>query len=325
VRAIRRETPDVWTLDLDPAGGHYDYLPGQYALVGVDQDRHVRAYTLSSTPGVTPGLSLTVRRIENGIGSTWLTARVQPGDRLRLSAAQGRFTPEHAPGDAYLLLAAGCGITPVMSMTRWLLTHRPGTPVTVLYHARREQDVIFADEWRALQQRHPCQLTLHRLIREHGREHTQLSATLLSGLVPDIAARTVMSCGPETYMAAASALARQLGVPEARIHSETFLPKNVPAVETAPADAPRHQIVLEPWGDRAETARGGNLLAALEAQGIPMIAACRSGDCGSCKVKVLSGDYRMGAQSALSAQELADGWVLACCCSVEGDLVVSQG
>ncbi|TDR73279.1 NADH oxidoreductase Hcr [Paludibacterium purpuratum] len=324
MRAVRRETPDVWTLELEP-GGHYDYLPGQYALVGVDHDRQVRAYTLSSTPGLSTGLSLTVRRIEQGIGSNWLTGQVQPGDTLRLSPAQGRFTPGHAPGDAYLFLAAGCGITPVMSMTRWLLSHRPEVHLTVLYHVRREQDVIFADEWRALVRQYPRQLTLHRLIREHGREHTQLSATLLAGLVPDIAARTVMSCGPESYMQSASLLASQLGVPSERIHSETFLPKNTPAVEAVPVDAPRHRIVLEPWGDRAEAVQGGNLLAALEAQGVPMIAACRSGDCGSCKLKVLSGDYRMGAQTALSAQELAEGWVLACCCSVEGDLVVSQG
>ncbi|MCW3478229.1 2Fe-2S iron-sulfur cluster-binding protein [Neisseriaceae bacterium JH1-16] len=324
VRAIRQETPSVWTLELTPPPD-YTYLPGQYALVDIADGRALRAYTLSSSPGLHEHLHLTVRRLPEGLGSSWLTSQVQVGDTLQLSTAQGRFTPEHAPGSDYLLLAGGCGVTPVMAIARWLLAQRPDTSLVVLYHAQNPAELIFAAEWRELTQRYPDQLCLHRLVdREPDAESRQapLSRELLAELVPDIAERTVMCCGPAGYMTLAAELAASLGVPPERFHHEAFQAAAVAALDEAADDGVRHRVRLQPWGDEAEVGHGGNLLAALEAQAIPMTAVCRNGECGSCKVKVLEGDYVQGAQTALSEAELADGYALACCCAVHGDLVI---
>ncbi|MDN0074550.1 2Fe-2S iron-sulfur cluster-binding protein [Crenobacter sp. SG2303] len=324
VRAIRRETPDVWTLELSPPPD-YRYLPGQYALVGIDGGRALRAYTLSSSPALNDFLSITVRRLSGGLGSGWLTGEVQVGDTLWLSTAQGNFTPEHAPDSDYLFLAGGCGVTPVMAITRWLLAHRPDATLVVLYHAQTPADLIFAAEWTRLEQRYPKRLRLHRLVDrapDAACRQAPLSRELLAELVPDIARRTVMCCGPAGYMALAAELAESLGVPAERFHHEAFQAAAVAALDEAADDGVRHRVLLQPWGDEAEVAHGGNLLAALEAQQIPVTAACRSGQCGSCKVKVLEGDFELGEQSALSEAELADGYALACCCSVHGDLVI---
>lgn len=125
VHHIHQETPDVWTLSLINHD-FYPYKAGQYALVSIrNGSETLRAYTISSTPGLSEFITLTVRRIDGGAGSEWLTGEVKVGDYLWLSEAQGEFSCENILSERYLLLAAGCGVTPVMAMRRWLAKHRP--------------------------------------------------------------------------------------------------------------------------------------------------------------------------------------------------------
>ena len=148
VHHITQETPDVWTISLI-CHDYYPYRAGQYALVSVRNSAEtLRAYTISSTPGVSEYITLTVRRIDDGVGSQWLTRDVKRGDYLWLSDAMGEFTCDDKAEDKFLLLAAGCGVTPIMSMRRWLAKNRPQADVRVIYNVRTPQDVIFADEWR---------------------------------------------------------------------------------------------------------------------------------------------------------------------------------
>lgn len=112
VNNIIQETDDVYTLELI-AQDFYPYEPGQYALVSIRNSANVmRAYTLSSTPGLSRYITLTVRRIDNGVGSQWLTKEVKPGDQLWLSDPKGEFTCSQIVSDNYLLVAGGCGVTP---------------------------------------------------------------------------------------------------------------------------------------------------------------------------------------------------------------------
>lgn len=98
--------------------------------------------------GVSEYITLTVRRIDEGTGSQWLTREVKRGDYLWLSDAMGEFTCDDKAEDKFLLLAAGCGVTPIMAMRRWLAKHRPQADVQVIYNVRSPEDVIFAEEWR---------------------------------------------------------------------------------------------------------------------------------------------------------------------------------
>ena len=108
VHHIHQETPDVWTLSL-LCHDYYPYRAGQYALVSVRNSAEtLRAYTISSTPGVSEYITLTVRRIDDGAGSQWLTRDVKRGDYIWLSDAQGDFTCDDKTEDKFLLLAAGC-------------------------------------------------------------------------------------------------------------------------------------------------------------------------------------------------------------------------
>ncbi|ESE89382.1 HCP oxidoreductase, NADH-dependent [Salmonella enterica subsp. enterica serovar Paratyphi B str. SARA56] len=143
VHHIRQETPDVWTIAL-LCHDYYPYRAGQYALVSVRNSAEtLRAYTLSSTPGVSEYITLTVRRIEDGTGSQWLTHDIKRGDYIWLSDAMGDFTCDDKTEDKFLLLAAGCGVTPIMSMRRWLAKYRPQADVQVIFNVRSPDDVIF--------------------------------------------------------------------------------------------------------------------------------------------------------------------------------------
>lgn len=334
---IHQETRDVWTLSLQPSPP-YTYQPGQYALVHVGNESNtVRAYTLSSSPDVSPHLSITVRRIPDGQGSTWLTENVKIGDTLWLSDAQGEFTcAPHSDDARYLMLGAGCGITPLMSMARWLLAFRPHTHITLLYHASDVTELIFAEHWQQLAARFPQQLTVHLLARQPywpDELRSRLNQATLEMLVPDIRERIVMTCGPEGYMQSAVQLTKALGVPAEQIHQEAFFTPSMPVADANNATA----CTLEEETTAPRMARmhirhalrdidipvGTSLLAAMEQHNLPVFAACRAGVCGSCKVQIIEGDVETSSQSGLTPAEIEQGYVLACSCRVKQDFTLA--
>ncbi|RNM24455.1 NADH oxidoreductase [Dickeya undicola] len=319
VHSLHQETPDVWTLSLI-SHDFYPWQPGQYALVSIaNSSETLRAYTLSSSPGLSPFITFTVRRLDNGTGSRWLTEQVKPGDYLWISDAQGEFTCTHAVSDRYLMLAAGCGITPIMSMTRWLLVNRPNTNVQVIFNVRSPQHVIFADEWQALRQRYPQQLQLILMAEqqaEAGFLSGRLTESLLSQQVPDIASRTVMTCGPQPYMQQVETFCLQAGVPPTRIFKEQFgAPEN--AVDD---DGEQLTMTIRHSLQQLKVPIGISLLAALESHQLPVNAACRAGVCGSCKTRILSGSYTTTSTMTLTPDDIENGYVLACSCQLQGDV-----
>lgn len=322
VHSIRQETPDVWTLSLiNP--DFYPYQPGQYALVCISgSEETLRAYTLSSSPGQSPFIQLSIRRLADGRGSRWLTQEVRPGDYLWLSDAQGEFTCQRAVSERYLMLAAGCGVTPIMSMCRWLMAARPEVDVQVIFSVRSPSDVIFADEWRTLSARYPQRLHL-TLLAEHdavpGFLSGRITREILQQQSGDIEQRTVMTCGPAPYMRQVESLCRELGVPAASFFKEQF------HGEQDPEEVQGSQLKITQTRPLREfhSPVGSTLLFALEQHKIPVAAACRAGVCGSCKTQILSGDYTTTSTMTLTADEIAQGYVLACSCRLQGNIVLA--
>jgi len=269
----------------------------------------LRAYTISSTPGISEYITLTVRRIDEGAGSQWLTHDVKRGDYIWLSDAQGDFTCDDKPEDKFLLLAAGCGVTPVMSMRRWLAKNRPQADVEVIFSVRSPQDVIFADEWR----NYPVTLVAENNATE-GFVAGRLSRELLQS-VPDIASRTVMTCGPAPYMDIVEEEVKALGV--TRFFKEQFF---TPVAEAATSGLKFTKLQpAKTFFGRV----GSTLLDALESNNVPVVAACRAGVCGCCKTKVVDGHYTVNSTMTLTDAEVAEGYVLACSCHPQGDLVLA--
>lgn len=310
IHDIRKETPDVWTLSLI-CPDFYPYLPGQHALVSINSsDTTLRAYTLSSTPGVSRFITLTVRRLPGGAGSQFLTQQVKRGDYIWLSDARGEFTWRPDAHARYLLLAAGCGVTPIMSLYRAIKLHQPDADVQVIYSVRTPQDVIFADEWH----HYPVTLVASRASAP-GFIAGHLSREMLAS-IPDIASRTVMACGPISYMDFVENAVRELGV--THFSKEAFY---VPEV----AETHREMLKFTKLNPAATFSApvGTTLLAAMESNHIAITAACRAGVCGCCKTRVVSGKYRVTSTMTLSETDIAEGYVLACSCHPETALTLA--
>jgi NADH oxidoreductase Hcr len=238
---------------------------------------------------------------------------------LWLSDAQGEFSCQHYPSDRYLMLAAGCGVTPIMSMSRWLVANRPECDIQVIFNVRIPADVIFATEWWQLCAAHP-QLSLTLMAEQDAQPgflSGRISAQVLQQRVPDLTQRMVMTCGPAPYMAQVEQLCQQLGVPAEQFHKEQF--------HTPEAEEQSAQLTMR-IGQPLREFRvpiGSTLLAALEAHKQPVNAACRAGVCGSCKTQILDGDYTTTSTMTLTPAEIAQGYVLACSCQLQGDVTLA--
>ncbi|MCH6163284.1 FAD-binding oxidoreductase [Streptomyces marispadix] len=201
VAEVRRETPSAVTLVLEDVGerpGPFGFRPGQFFTLVADIDgrRVRRAYSASSAPG-SSRLEVTVKHIEGGRFSTHVHRGLRAGDRLALHGPSGSFHAEPQPPDETVLVAAGSGVTPMMSMLRAQLdVRRPRGRIALLYSSRNADEIIFADELTRLAEAHPDRLSVtHVLTRRDGRLDADGVRRWVTGLSPARDARYYV-CGP---------------------------------------------------------------------------------------------------------------------------------
>lgn len=348
VLAIVQETPDVRTFRLGSVDGGplpFAFQPGQFLNLHLNlKGRRVnRSYTLASAPTQTQHCELTIRREPGGLASSFLHDEVKPGVRLDVSGPQGRFIFTGETADRVLLIAGGVGITPVMSILRFLTDHNWSGRIWFLFSARTEHDLIFRDELVGLQARCPnlqlC-LTLTRC-DEHcswqGRRG-RISESLLKEFVPDIAQVPAYLCGPTEMVRETRELLSRLGVPDSQIHTEAFggrksnqgRPAATPGAWPAarplahvPNTAHQSQVIRFIRSEQVSAMTpDATILDAAEALSIPVTSECRSGICGQCRIRMISGDVEMDCAEALTSSERAQGFVLACQARAKSDLVV---
>lgn len=341
VARVFAETPDVRTFRLAPVGGGelpFDYQPGQYLNLAltIGGRRVNRSYTIASSPSRTGYVEITVKRKQGGWGSHHVHDAFVEGALVKVGAPAGRFTFTGAGADRVLLLSGGVGITPVMAMLRWLTDRAWTGQIYFVTSVRTPADVIFADELAYLAARFPnLHLVITATATADGDGWTgrrgQITAELLREHVPELARTPVYLCGPEPMMIAMRALLTSEGVPVDAIHTEAFVSPPTPA-----ADEPDALVLDEPappalLGDRLvpirfqRSGKSGELsgdrtvLEAAEDAGLDLPFECRSGICGQCKCKLVSGNVTMDVQDALSSAERAQGYILACQARPAGD------
>ncbi|MFJ5838758.1 2Fe-2S iron-sulfur cluster-binding protein [Streptomyces shenzhenensis] len=317
IAEVRRETPSAVTLVLEDAGenpGSFDFRPGQFFTLVADIDgRPVRrAYSASSAPG-SPRLEVTVKHVEGGRFSTHVHRSLRAGDRLAVRGPSGSFHAEPQPPDEIVLVAAGSGVTPMMSMIRTQLADRPGRGrIALLYSSRSAEEIIFADELTRLAKDRPDRLSVtHVLTRRDGRLDADGIRRWITGLSPARDAH-YYTCGPEPLMDAVQTALTGLGVPDERVHHERYTSgaadtgttATVPQEMTVEEDGhPVGTVVVEP---------GQTLLDAGLAAGLPMPYSCTVGNCGDCMVRLRSGEVTQNEPNCLTPQQQADGYVLTC-------------
>jgi len=318
VDRIVQETPDVRTFRLSSVDGSplpFFHQAGQHLTLKLKIGGRTiyRNYTIASSPSLREACELTIKRDERGLASRFLHDDLREGQLLEITAAGGSFTFPAAPDtQAIALIAGGVGITPLMSILRHLIeTNWPGQ-IHLLNANKTETDIIFRKELDAFAAGHPNLHIIHTLTRGAGETWQgrtgRIDAELLRS-IPDLAEIPVYLCGPAEMIAGTQQLLRTLNVPEKNIHTESF---GTPAAATGSLSETVYQVEFARSGIQVAGSSNRPLLEVAEENAIPWDSECRSGICGTCKCRLLSGSVLMPTQEALSEEERAAGVILLC-------------
>ena len=322
VARIFNETAEVRTFRLvDPAGGAlpFSYLPGQFLTLTVNIDGKTvkRSYTIASSPARLGSCEITVRREAQGAVSAHLHDSVHEGDLLQVTGPSGKFSFTGEDRDSIVLIGGGVGVTPMMSVLRYLTDRSWQGEVYFVYGSKSDENVIYRDEIEYLRARYPnvrAVLVAEKAdSRRWPHETGFVTKDLLSRVIPGIAGRHVHLCGPPPMMSAVKAALQELGVPAGQIETEVFIGKERPQ-PAAPAlsAAPAAVVTFVRSNRSAPLPPDRTVLEAAEDAGVEIDYSCRSGVCGACKVKLLAGSVAMEVEDGLTPEEKSQGLVLAC-------------
>jgi ring-1,2-phenylacetyl-CoA epoxidase subunit PaaE len=327
VAAVERLCADAVAVTFDvPAelAGRFAFRAGQSLTVRRPADLADvrRTYSICAAEGERPRIG--VREVPGGLVSSWLVHEVRPGDEIEVAPPSGTFTPDLAAGGRHVLIAAGSGITPVLSIAASLL-RRPGAQVGVLYGNRRAETVMFAEELADLKDAHRSGLELVHLLSREAREVELLSGrldaakmrTLLPLLIDVRAVDHWWLCGPFGMVTDATGVLGEFGVAPERIHRELFWVDEAPPEllrEERLPDGPASEVtvILDGRSTTATVAEGNTVLEGAQRARPDLPFACKGGVCGTCRARLVEGEVRMRRNFALEPAELAAGFVLTC-------------
>ncbi|WP_328912121.1 MULTISPECIES: 1,2-phenylacetyl-CoA epoxidase subunit PaaE [unclassified Streptomyces] len=306
--------------------GEFAHRPGQSLTLRreIEGRDERRSYSICSPAGAAPRIG--VREVPGGLFSSWLVHEVRPGDMVEVMAPTGFFTPDPGTPGHHVLIAAGSGITPMVSIAESVLAADLRSRVTLFYGNRRTATVMFADELADLKDLYPDRLQIaHVLSREpreaelfSGRLDARRLSALIDGLVDVGSADHWWLCGPHGMVTDAQKVLAELGVPEERVHQELFFADDEPVTETRhedrAADGPVSQvtIVLDGRATTAALPMDGTVLEGAQRTRPDLPFACKGGVCGTCRALVTEGAADMRRNFALEAAEVSAGYVLTC-------------
>ena len=317
VAAVIAETDEACSLVFDlPADlvQAFHYQPGQFLTLRIPSDRDgsvARCYSLCSSPLTGDPMAVTVKQTADGYASHWIADNVKPGSVLDVLPPAGMFVPSSLDDD-FLLLAAGSGITPVMSILKSVLAAGRGR-VVLVYANRDEQSVIFASALKDL-----AAVAKSRLLIVHWLDVLQglPAADQLASLVRPFAAYQIFASGPDPFLSVVRAAASAAGVAPRAVHVERFV-----SLQHNPFDAPEPvaggiAATLEVTLDGATTSlawsAGTRMLDVLIDADLDPPFSCREGICGACACQLTGGKVEMASNEVLDEADIADGLILAC-------------
>ena len=324
VKRVERLTEDSAAITLavpDNLAGAFDFKAGQSLTIRRGEER--RSYSICAPAGSAPRIG--VREVAGGAVSGWLVRSLKAGDTLEVQAPSGSFTPELSVPGRHALIAAGSGITPMMSIAASVLAADDKSTVTLLYGNRRSDTVMFADEVADLKDAYPARMQIiHVLSREpqevelySGRLDAKRLAALLPVTVDVSGVDHWWLCGPFAMVTGAIDVLRELGVDASRIHRELFWVGDDPPAEATHEDAPAGAgasltVILDGRSSTLTLAVGTPILDGAQRARPDLPFACKGGVCGTCRAKVVSGEAVMRRNYALEEREVDAGYVLTC-------------
>lgn len=334
VAEVKRETPDAVSVRFDLPDAlreAFRFKAGQHLTFRreIDGEELRRNYSVCAAPeeGV---LRIGVKKIAGGVFSGWINDALKPGDVIEAMAPHGSFCWNFSPdaARAYAAFAGGSGITPVLSLMKTALAAEPRSRFTLFYGNRNSPGVMFLEEIAALKDRYLDRLRVFHFLEEeeeeialfNGRLDRAKTEEILALLLRPEAIDAFFICGPGPMMDAIEEALMARKVDSARILIERFTTGPLSAAQAAAARALEQKaaglkmsVTLN--GRRMQVAFDPDkhsILDNVRDAGLPAPFACKGGVCATCRAKVTAGEVSMKANYALSAQEVADGYVLTC-------------
>lgn len=311
----------------------FDFEPGQSLTLRrvVDGVEQRRTYSICAAVGAPPRIG--VREIPDGLFSSWLVHEVRPGDTVEVQPPSGSFRADPTVAARHLCIAAGSGITPMLSIAASVLAN-PGSTVTLVYGNRTAASVMFGEELADLKDAYGERFELIHVLSREPREVELFSGRLdadrlhamCTALVPLEDIDHAWICGPLGMIESARTVLEQLGVPRAKVHVELFYVDEPPPPlrhldPAVAAESTELTVVLDGRSTTAPVPRDRTLLDAAQAHRADLPFACKGGVCGTCRARVRSGGVDMVRNYALEQTEIEAGFVLTCQSYPVGDRV----
>ena len=327
------------TLDVPPQlASVFEYLPGQHVTLRatVEGEDLRRSYSISANAN-SGKLRVGIKRLPGGAFSTWATTSLKAGDIIGVMPPVGEFTvrPDPALARHRVAIAAGSGITPVLSLVSTTLESEPDSSWTVLFGNRTVNSVMFLEELEGLKDRHSARLQLFHVLSREGSDLPLLSGRIDAQKIEIVHDRLLGGrevdgwylCGPYDLVMTARATLKALGIVEERIHDELFFAGPVDVSMLPPEPPPGEgsvqlTVILDGRAvDTLMTPETSILDAALRVRSeLPF--SCKGGMCATCKGRIEEGEVTMTKNYALVDSEIEAGYVLTCQSHPLGDRVV---
>ncbi len=303
----------------------FKFVSGQYITLRqkINDQEIRRSYSLSSQPG--EALEIGVKRIENGLMSTFLTKDLKVGDYIDVMEPCGNFYLESkGKGSHYVGICAGSGITPILSMIKKVIKDDPESYFTLIYGNQRSNSVMFAEDLRSLEDNFQSQLFIHYFFsRENVSDCIQgrIDNITLQNLCDTnsnlIDADSYFLCGPGEMIDNVNSFLSSLGVEENKIHFERFYTDSnkKKILKNRVDDEIISNVTVSVDGDDFSfelSSKGDTILDAAMNAGADVPFSCKGGVCCVCKAKVIEGEIVMDQNYSLSQDEVAEGYILSC-------------
>ena len=304
----------------------YRHVPGQHVIVRATLDDEVvrRSYSICSKPGV-GSFQVGIKHLPGGVFSSFANTELRAGDVIEVTPPTGEFTVRIDPENRrhYIAIAAGSGITPVLSMIESVLADEPDSRFTLVYGNKDGRSVMFLDDLDRIKNHNPGRFALFNILSREsnmipvleGRLDEDKLIQLLTTVVDAGSATDWFLCGPAGMVEDAQSVLERGGVPSDKVHDELFY---------AGGDAPRRVASDDATGSAVKvTIDGRTSQLVVDPAGAPILDhvlavrpeapfSCRSGACASCRAQVTVGEVRMDKNWSLEEDEVAAGQILTC-------------
>lgn len=334
IAEVRREIADAVSLRLkvpESLAETFRFTPGQHLTLRADIDGEDvrRNYSICAAPHEGE-LRVAIKQVAGGVFSGWANRALSAGQSIEVMPPHGSFTWsfDAAQARTYAGFAGGSGITPVLSLLKSALTEEPHSRFILFYGNRATNSVMFLEEIAALKDRFMGRLQVYHFLEDeegdfdifNGRLDTTKIADVLGSLVDPSDIDAAFICGPGPMMDAVETGLKDAGVPQTRILIERFTvgamsEAQLAAVRALEQKAAGRPVKITINGRRrtlAFDADKGSILENARATGLPAPFACKAGVCATCRARVVSGEVTMKQNYGLSADEVAQGYVLTC-------------